>query len=59
MKTIKVDIPEKVKIPTSELGVKGNVGSVIEVWNNHIKVNFDGRIGVYSILKHTIIEFND
>ena len=57
----RVDIPNYVTIPTSELGKEGIIGKVVASWRNTILLAFRNegerdRIGQYTISKHIILE---
>lgn len=49
---------DRVKIPTSELGKKGNIGEILSIWNGKISVNFSGKIGHYTLSKHEVIKID-
>lgn len=49
-----MNVGQKVKIPTSELGQIYVVGTVIEKFGEIVKVDFQGHIGIYTTHKHDI-----
>lgn len=51
---MKLEIDDKVKILTSELGKNGAIGKVKAKWGGIIQVDFNGHIGNYTISKHKI-----
>lgn len=60
----KVDLPEWVTIPTSEMGPDFLIGRIIAVWRNYAQVKWWGadgfpHIGIYRISTHTFYEPTD
>lgn len=50
-----IKVFDRVKIPTSELGKNGEIGTVTMTWAGKISVNFSGKIGHYTLNKHEVI----
>lgn len=48
-------VGDKVLVPTSELGKNFNSGIIKSIWHDKMMVDFGGKIGIYTISKHTII----
>lgn len=51
---MKLEIDDKVKVLTSELGKNGAIGIIKSKWGGIIQVDFNGHIGNYTIAKHKI-----
>lgn len=51
---MELEIDDKVKILTSELGKDGTIGIVKAKWGGIIQVDFNGHLGNYTIDKHKI-----
>lgn len=60
MKTVVMEIPDWVLVPTSEIGGSVLIGKVVETWRDRIKVSFADkettRVGIYTPSKHIFIE---
>lgn len=55
METLTFKVWDRVKIPTSELGKNGEIGTITMTWNGKISVDFSGKIGHYTLAKHEVI----